>query len=70
MDLGGGRCLSYFLHIYVRISCKYIHASNINLEPYKRKLERVKEFTFLGLWVDERLKWAVHIKEVINKCEC
>lgn len=55
--------------------------SNFMIFGYKRKipelsismygcpLERVKEFKFLGLWMDERLTWNHHISKVISKCE-
>ncbi len=29
---------------------------------------QVKDFKYLGVWFDERLMWAVHIKKIIDKC--
>ena len=35
----------------------------INLEP----IERVTEFNFLGLTIDEQLSWSPHIQKISNK---
>ena len=39
------------------------------LTIYGAPLERVKVITFLGVWLDERLTWAVHIAKVVEKGE-
>lgn len=43
--------------------------SEVKLEQYKQKLERVNQFKCLGLRFDERLTWAPHIQKLINKCK-
>ena len=32
-------------------------------------MEGVNQYTFLGLWFDERITWAVHVKKVVNRCK-
>ena len=39
------------------------------LSLYGAPLERVKEFKFLGMWLDERLTWKIHIGKIQSKCE-
>lgn len=34
-----------------------------------RPIERVKEFKFLGVWMDERVTWNCHINKVASNCE-
>jgi len=36
---------------------------------YGSPLEKVNVFTFLGVWFDERLTWAIHIAKTLGKCE-
>ena len=43
--------------------------SEVKLKIYNQELERVKQYTFLGLWFDERNTWAVHIKKVVDRCK-
>ena len=42
---------------------------DLTVSMYGRPLERVKEFKFLGLWLDERLTWNHHIGKISVKCE-
>ena len=39
----------------------------LDLQISSEKLERVAEFNFLGLTVDENLNWNAHIQKVSNK---
>ena len=41
----------------------------LNILLYDCLVERVKEFKFLSLWMDERLTWKSHIEKVVGKCE-
>uniref|UniRef100_A0A3Q3BE46 Reverse transcriptase domain-containing protein n=1 Tax=Kryptolebias marmoratus TaxID=37003 RepID=A0A3Q3BE46_KRYMA len=41
----------------------------IKLKLYKQELEQVKCVKFLGLWFDEKLKWHIHIKKIVDKCK-
>ena len=41
----------------------------LNILLYDCPVERVKEFKFLGLWMDERLTWKSHIEKIVFKCE-
>lgn len=36
---------------------------------YGFPLERVKELKFLGFWFEERMTWAVHVKNILLKCD-
>lgn len=40
---------------------------SIKLELYGRNLERVKSFTFLGVFFDTRLTWRDHVSKVVDK---
>ena len=40
-----------------------IHNLKINSEP----IQRVTEFNFLGLTIDEQLSWSPHIQKISNK---
>ena len=42
---------------------------DLRVTMYGCPLERVKEFKYLGLWMDERLTWNHHIDKVLSKCE-
>uniref|UniRef100_A0A3B5Q0T1 Reverse transcriptase domain-containing protein n=1 Tax=Xiphophorus maculatus TaxID=8083 RepID=A0A3B5Q0T1_XIPMA len=44
-------------------------SENLKLQIYNHELERVREFKFLGLWLDEKLTWENHIQKVVNKCK-
>ena len=39
----------------------------LDLQISSEKIERVAEFNFLGLTVDENLNWNAHIQKVSNK---
>lgn len=43
--------------------------SNIKLKLYNQEVDRVKQFKLLGLWLDVKIKWTVHIQKVIDKCK-
>ncbi len=43
--------------------------SEVKINLYNQELERVKHFTFLGIWFDERVTWVVHIQNIVNKCK-
>lgn len=40
---------------------------NLGLHMYGSSLERLKVFTFLGVWLDKRKAWAVHIANMLGK---
>lgn len=47
-----------------------IIGSEVKLMLYYQEPERVKLYTFLGLWFDERISWAVHnMQKVEDKCK-
>ncbi|MGL5427583.1 MAG: hypothetical protein ACRDAS_06690 [Cetobacterium sp.] len=35
---------------------------------YNRPIERVKTFTFLGVWFEDKMTWRVHIDKIVKKC--
>ena len=39
---------------------------SIKLKLYCRNLERVKSFTFLGVFFDTRLTWRDHVSNVVE----
>ena len=41
----------------------------MKVKLYDQELERVKYFKFLGLWFDERITWALHIQNIVDKCK-
>ena len=40
---------------------------NVQLKLYGHNIERVSEFKYLGLWLDEKCLWKNHIKQVETK---
>ena len=46
---------------------RYIDSLILDLQISSEKIERVAEFNFLGLTVDENLNWNTHIQKVSNK---
>ena len=42
---------------------------NIALYMYGSPLEKVKAFKFVGVWFEERMTWAVHVRRILLKCE-
>lgn len=42
---------------------------DLNLKIYECDLEKVKVFKFLGIWMDEKLTWGIHIEKIIARCE-
>ena len=46
-----------------------IIGNEVKMKLYNQDLERVKYFTFLGIWLDKRLTWAVHIQKIVDKCK-
>ncbi len=32
-------------------------------------LERVQSFKFLGMWMDERITWKIHVEKIVVKYE-
>ena len=42
---------------------------NTELKIYGSPLEKVKVFKFLGVWLEERMTWAVHIRKIVEKCD-
>ena len=44
--------------------------SDWNLTLGDKTIERVTSTKFLGLWVDERLDWRQHIRNLISKLKC
>lgn len=42
---------------------------DISLKLYGQELKKVKAFKFLGIWVDERITWKIHIDKVEDKCQ-
>lgn len=42
---------------------------NIGLYFYGSPLEKVKAFTFLGVWFEEHTTWAVHVGKIVDRCE-
>ena len=41
---------------------------NTGLYMYGSPLEKVKAFTFLGVWFEERMTWAAHVSNIVVKC--
>lgn len=41
----------------------------VKLKLYNQELEIVKHFKLLGIWFDEKLNWAVHIKNIAEVVE-
>lgn len=41
----------------------------VRLKLYGQELKRVKTFKFLGIWLDERVTWSIHIDKVVDKCK-
>ena len=41
----------------------------VRLKLYAQELKDVKTFTFLGIWLDERVTWSTHIDKVVDKCK-
>ena len=39
----------------------------LNIQAGKDRLEDVKSFKYLGLWLDESLRWSDHLTETSNK---
>lgn len=44
-------------------------SANLNLQIYTHDLKRLKQFTFLGIWLYGKLTWKVHIPKIIYKCK-
>ena len=44
-------------------TCNYNGALSIN----QTAIERVKNIKFLGVTIDERLEWDLHVKNIVNK---
>lgn len=44
-------------------------SEEVKLKLYGLELERVRQFEFLGMWLDERLTWAFHIQKMVDKCK-
>lgn len=42
---------------------------NIEVKMYEQKLEQVKSFKFLGMWLDTKLTWIEHINRIVDKCK-
>lgn len=42
---------------------------DISLKLYGQELKKVKAFKFLGILVDERITWKIHIDKVEDKCK-
>ena len=42
-------------------------ADSFNIHIDGKQIERVHEFTYLGVVFDERLSWGSHVKKVISK---
>lgn len=42
---------------------------DLGLSLYGSPLEKVKVFKFCGVWFEECMTWAVHIDEIVEKCE-
>lgn len=42
---------------------------NVKLRIYGQEIERVKEFKYLGVWIDEKCRWKTHISKVETKCK-
>ena len=64
---------SNFLHINISKS-KFIHFKtpksnevNMNLNLYNKPLQHVKSIKFLGVHIDEKLNWKLHIDKVSKK---
>ena len=36
---------------------------------YGQPMEKVKEFLYLGMWVDERCTWKIHVEKLETKCK-
>ena len=36
---------------------------------YGSPLEKVKAFKLWGVWFEERMTWAVHVRTILLKCE-
>lgn len=45
---------------------KIVHT---DLKLYEQILERVPVFKYLGLWLDEKLIWKIHINKIETKCK-
>lgn len=43
-------------------------SGDIKLSIYGKSLEEVKEFKYLGIWLDSRYTWTKHIEKVEKKC--
>jgi len=41
----------------------------LNIKMYGHQLEQVKVVRFLGMWMDSKLNFGVHIQKVIEKCK-
>ena len=42
---------------------------HIALYMYWSPLEKVKAFKLWGVWFEERMTWAVHVRSFLLKCE-
>ena len=40
-----------------------------NLHLYNEKMEKVKEFKYLGMWLDEKCTWKAHVEKIETKCK-
>lgn len=43
--------------------------NEIKVKLSANKIERVDSFKYLGIWLDQRLTWTVHIQKIIDKCK-
>ena len=43
--------------------------NNVNLTLYGQPLQKVSEFKYLGLWLDNKYTWKTHIQHLETKCK-
>lgn len=42
---------------------------NININIYRQKIEQVSVIRYLGMWMDVKLNFNMHIQKIIDKCK-
>lgn len=52
---------------YMLFSHKKDIGTNFNLKMHNKSLQRTSEAKYLGIYVDEKLKWDLHVKHVCKK---
>ncbi len=45
------------------------HIPEIKVKLYGRVIEQVKDIRYLGIWMDSRLTFRIHIQKLVDKCK-